>query len=268
MGNIVTTFKRFLSNKNTVTILGVLLGIIVLYVGYNYRVSNAIEKVSIPYAKKTIGSTEQITKDVVGTREVLKSLTSESKTLLTSTNAVLNTTTPYCVEIGTSVPQGAFFYQEQVVPCQSINSNAIKNMPDGYKPVTLKVDIQSTYGNSMQPGDYIDLFAKMTSDEGKIIYGQFITKLPILDVRDSNSKSIFYGTSKGGTPAYLLFGVPQELFLLISKANYVNGVTLVPVPGNASYTSEVGETVVKSEYLREQILKQTQAIPDEVIEDY
>ena len=30
MGNIVTTIKRFLSNKNTITILGVLLGIVVL----------------------------------------------------------------------------------------------------------------------------------------------------------------------------------------------------------------------------------------------
>lgn len=267
MGNIVTTIRRFLSNKNTVTILGVLLGIVVLYVGYNYRVNNAIEKVNIPYAKKTIGSTEQITQDAIGTTEVLKSLTTSNKSLIATTSGVLNSTTPYCVEIGTSVPQGAFFYKEQVVPCTSINSNAIKNMPDGYKPVTLKVDIQSTYGNSMQPGDYIDLYVKMTSDEGKVIYGEFITKLPILDVRDSNSKSIFYGTSKNGTPAYLLFGVPQELHLLISKANYVSGVTLVPVPGNASYTSEVGETVVRSEYLRNEILKKTQNIPDEVISD-
>ena len=52
MGNIVTTFKRFLSNKNTVTIIGVMLGIVVLYVGYNYRVNHAIETVSIHYAKQ------------------------------------------------------------------------------------------------------------------------------------------------------------------------------------------------------------------------
>ena len=267
MGNIVTTFKRFLSNKNTVTIIGVMLGIVVLYVGYNYRVNHAIETVSIPYAKQSIKSTEQITQDLIGTTEVLRSLVTSNKNLLSRTNQVINSTAPFCVNVGTSVPQGAFFYNEQVLPCKGINSNALKDMPDGYKAVALNVDLQSTYGNSMYPGDYIDLYVKMTSDEGKIIYGEFITKLPILDVRDSNAKSLFYGSSVSGTPALLLFAVPQELYLLISKANYVGSVELVPVPGNASYTSAPGETAVKSEYLRNQILDYTQDIPDEVIPD-
>ena len=267
MGNIVTTFRRFLSNKNTVTIIGVMLGIVVLYVGYNYRVSHAIETVSIPYAKKTIESTNQITQDLIGTTEVLRSLVTSNKTLISRTTDILNSTSPFCVQVGTSVPQGAFFYQEQVIQCSGINSNAIKNMPSGYKAVALSVNLQSTYGNSMYPGDYIDLYVKMTSDEGKIIFGEFITKLPILDVRDNNSKSLFFGSSTSGTPALLLFAVPQELFLLISKANYVNSIELVPVPGNASYTSEAGETAVSSEYLREQILRYTQDIPDEIIHD-
>ena len=49
MGNIVTTIKRFLSNKNTVTIIGVLLGLIVLYVGYNYRVKTAVSTINVPF---------------------------------------------------------------------------------------------------------------------------------------------------------------------------------------------------------------------------
>ena len=52
MGNIITTFKRFLSNKNTVTIIGVLLGLIVLYIGYNYRIKTAVSTISVPVAKK------------------------------------------------------------------------------------------------------------------------------------------------------------------------------------------------------------------------
>ena len=43
MGNLIISIKRFLGNKNTVTILGVLVGIIVLYVGYTYRVKKALE---------------------------------------------------------------------------------------------------------------------------------------------------------------------------------------------------------------------------------
>ena len=42
MGNIVATLKKFLENKNTVTILAVLAGIIILWYFYNYRVDQAI----------------------------------------------------------------------------------------------------------------------------------------------------------------------------------------------------------------------------------
>ena len=33
MNNVVTGFKKFLSNKNTVTVAGVLIAVLVLYVG-------------------------------------------------------------------------------------------------------------------------------------------------------------------------------------------------------------------------------------------
>lgn len=267
MGNIINTFKRFLSNKNTVTIIGVMLGLVVLFVGYNYRVNNAIDTQTIPYAKVTIGATTQITQDMIGTTEVLKSLVTSNKSLISSYGSIINQTTPMCVQVGTSIPQGAFFYTEQVAQCNAINNNALRNMPDGYRAVALEVNIQSTYGNSLFPNDYIDIYVRMNSAEGKIIYGEFISKLPILDVRDANSKSLFYGNSSNGTPALLLFAVPQDLYLLISKANYVPNVTLVPVPGNKSYTQAPGETAVKSEYLRNEILRYTQNIPDEVIQD-
>ena len=42
MGNIMISIKRFLGNKNTVTILGVIIGIAVLYFGYNIRVNRLL----------------------------------------------------------------------------------------------------------------------------------------------------------------------------------------------------------------------------------
>ena len=264
MGNIIATIKRFLSNKNTVTIIGVMLGIVVLYVGYNYRVKSAIDTIKIPYAKKTITATTEITSDMVGLADVLRSTVSNNKTLISNVNNVVNTATPNCVRVGTAIPQGSYFYTEQVDTCSKIPVNVFQNMPDGYKPVTLPVDIQSTYGNSMYPGDYIDLYISMR--QGLLVFGEFITKLPILDVRDSSGNSVFL-TSVPTTPTALVFAVPKELYLLLSKAKLLSGISLIPVPGNASYTSEAGSTSVSSEFLRTEIENRTAKIPDETIPD-
>lgn len=269
MGNIVTTFKRFLSNKNTVTIIGVLLGLIVLYVGYNYRVKTAISTVSVPVANKTITSRTTITKELIRQTEVLSNMVSDKKsTIIRSVNKLISDNDPYCIAIGTSIPEGGFFHEEQVVKCGSVNGNYLKNMPDGYSPVSIPVDLHKTYGNSMLPGDYIDLYARMTSDNGKLIFGKLVSKLPIMAVVDSKGQSVFdNGTI--GTPAELQFACPNELgeydlFMLLTKAILLGSgkVELIPVPGNATYTSTPGETRVDSQFLMEEILKYTEIIDE------
>ena len=63
MGNLVGTIKRFLGNKNTVTILAVLAGVIMLWYFYNYRVNQAITTIRIPYAIEAIDAGKKIESD-------------------------------------------------------------------------------------------------------------------------------------------------------------------------------------------------------------
>lgn len=274
MGNILTTFKRFLSNKNTVTIIGVLLGLVVLFIGYNYRINSAVNTMTVPVTKRSLGATTQITSDAISNMEVLASMvTNKQSNIIRSTSGIIDSTSPYCVAIGTTIPSGSFFYKDQVVKCDTIPRTVLWKMPDGYRPVSLSVDLHKTYGNSMMPNDYIDLYARMTSSDGKLIFGQLISKLPILDVRDSSGKPIFSSsTANVGAPAELLFAVPNEqdgynLYLLLQKAILLgsNKVEIIPVPGNASYTNNPGETRVTSQYLMQLILDYTADIPDESI---
>ena len=37
MNNLKASMKKFLGNKNTVTILGVIICLVILYIGYNYN---------------------------------------------------------------------------------------------------------------------------------------------------------------------------------------------------------------------------------------
>ena len=51
MGNTTNGLKKFLQNKNTVTVIGVVLAVLVLYVGYKISVKSAVNKITVPYAK-------------------------------------------------------------------------------------------------------------------------------------------------------------------------------------------------------------------------
>ena len=70
MNNLMTSIKRFLSNKNTVTIIGVLICILVLYVGYNFRIKQAIQPIRVPYANQVIQPRTLITEDMISYTEV------------------------------------------------------------------------------------------------------------------------------------------------------------------------------------------------------
>ena len=40
--NLSSSLKKFVSNKNTITIIGVVLCIIILYWGYNFRINQKV----------------------------------------------------------------------------------------------------------------------------------------------------------------------------------------------------------------------------------
>lgn len=262
MGNLMTNLKRFLSNKNTVTILGVILGIVVLYVGYNWRVNEAIELVSIPYATEAIGGKTKITSAMIGTVEVNNSFVRNNPNLITDVNKLID----QYVNYGKPVPKGSFFYTDQVVAEDELNDSAFNNIPDGFTIFPLSVDLHTTYGNSIYPGNYIDLYMKAIDDTGRLIYGKFIESIEVLAVKDSSGNHVFEAASPG-TPSELLFAVPNDMYELLMKATYIstNQIEIVPVPRNASYTANKGETRESSTYLKNFILSKSAIIPDETI---
>ena len=66
-------FKKFLQNKNTVTILGVLACILILYIGYTSRIHAKTALVDVYYANQTIQPKTLITKDMVSKTSVPQS---------------------------------------------------------------------------------------------------------------------------------------------------------------------------------------------------
>lgn len=260
MNNLLASLKRMLGNKNTVTIIGVLAGIAVILIGYNYRVNNAVKPVSVPYATtKIVGKTE-ITSEMIGQIKVSQSFIDETPTLIKNANQLIGKYVNY----DTVIPEGALFYTSQVVEEDDIPDNAFSDIPEGYTIFSLSVNLHSTYGNSIMPGNYIDLYMKATDDNGLLIFGKFIESIKVLGVRDSSGNDVFVDSTATKTPSELLFAVPDDLFLLLSKAVNLgtNSITILPVPRNKAYSEEAslkgeGATWVTSDQLQEMILSKS-----------
>lgn len=259
MGNILVKFKRFLSNKNTVTILCVLGGILVLYIGYNWRVTSATEPVRIPYAKNTLSSRHVITADDIGYMEVANTVVSKMKNVVRNSGQLIGKEVTY----GNVVQENSFFFQGDVEdPSTNQGTSALlSNIEDGYTLVYLDVNLHTTFGNAIYPGNYIDLWFEGTDGNRRFIYGKFIQSIRVLDVTDDDGNSVFETGAESRTPAQLLFAVPDELKALLEKAKLVGD--LVPVPRNKSYSENPGATEVSSSYLENFVLAQSVVIPNE-----
>ncbi len=262
MGNIGVTIKRFLGNKNTVTILGVILGIFVLIVGYNWRVKQAIEPQSVPYAKQELKANTLITVDMVGSVKVSKSMVDTTANLVTSSSQVIGKYIAYDAK----VPEGSLFYKSQLMTEEHLPNYIIKDIEDGYTVYSLGVNMDSTYANSIMPDDYIDLYFKAIDDAGLIMFAKLIESIKVIAVRDSSGKSVFSSESASSTPSKLIFAVPDELFRLLKKADYItsNSIEIIPVPRNATYTENPGETQVTSEEVKNFILSKSAYVEENI----
>ena len=256
MGSGLTKVKRFIGNKNTVTILCVVAGIAVLYIGYNYRVSSAINPTTVPYAKNTLEARHVITVDDIGYMEVNSDVVSKSDNLITNGNELVGKEVTY----GNTIQQNSLFYDGDITEPNLSPDYVLSDIEDGYTAFSLSVDTYTTYGNAIAKGDYIDLWFNGEDDTNKIIYTNLVKSIRVLDVRDSAGVSLEHANSTG-EPAELLFAVPDDMSSLLVKAQQVG--TLEPVPRNRNYTADPGETEVVSEYVVQYVLSKSVTIPDE-----
>lgn len=244
MNNLIISIKRFFKNKNTVTILGVIIILALLYFAYNRTIDNAVEPVQIPVAAKTIQPRTEITRDIINTISVpniaVKGNVIRSVAALTGKYTNVNSV----------VPEGSMFYREMIVEKNELPDSAFTEVKDGEIPVQFKVDIESTYGNSIYPGNKIDLYMKANNELGQVMIGKLFENVEVLAVKDSQGRHVFENTDEDRQPAYILFGLRQEYFILFTKAQYMQslGVELILVPHGGILPSE-GETKVSTQYL-------------------
>lgn len=256
MNEILIKLQRLIKNKNTVTILGVLVAIGILYWGYNTQISNAVKPVrNIPVATATIQPRTKITSEMISYVDIAPVVLSDN--VIRNAGAVIGKYSNY----NTVIPQGSMFYTNTLVNEEELPDSAFTQVEDGQVVYNFPVDMDTTYGNSIFPGNRIDIYMKAKNDAGQIMVGKLVENVKVLAVKDASGKHVFENTEEDRTPATIIFGVSPEINILLRKASYMDEleVELFPVPHGGT-AKEEGTTQVSTQYLKDFINANTVVI--------
>jgi len=260
----VIKLKRALKNKNTVTVICVMLIVVILLVGYQTRINGATKPIAVCYAKEEIQPRQQITDDKIGTKQIASAAV--ENTVYRNCNEVRNQYANY----NTIIPKGSMFYNGTVIPAADLPDAALRDIPNGYTLYSMQVDMNSTYMNSLLPDNYIDIYVLTKDPGGKAVVGKFLSNVKIRAVRDANGLNVFENSSERRIPSRLFIAVPDEQFLLLKRVETINQngigsrITLTPVPiaviteGDSSLTP-----TVSSKYLEEYVTALSKEVPTE-----
>lgn len=257
MENIVASAQRIIRNKNFVTIVGVILILVLLYWGYSTQINRAVEPVMVPVATQTIQPRTEITDDMV--EMVSMPSISIRNNVLTTKNLVVGKYS----NVNTVIPAGSMFYTDTVVDQSKLPDSVFVKVKKGDVVYNFDVDIESTYGNSIYPGNKIDIYMKTgNGTDEKVMLGKLVKNVEVLAVKDSSGMDVFENTSDSRSPAMLIFGVPEKINILLRKASYMDslGVELFPVPHGGTVNTS-GATEVSTQQLADYIEAHAVDIP-------
>ena len=252
--------NKFLKNKNTVTILGILVCVVILYIGYTMRINQKTALVTVYYARETIQPKTQITENMVGRMQVPESFIQGD--YYKKYTDIVGKYSNY----NTMIAAGSLFYNDLLVEEASLPDAVFYDVNEGERVVSFPVNTVSTYGNSIMPGNKVDIYVKLYQDNGKLVYGEFFENIEVLAVKDNNGKNVFESTDESRSPSYLYFSLPEAKYLLFSALNYIetNDIEVVLVPNTMKFDAEdPTATEVTSEYLYDFVLDRLQQIDNQ-----
>ncbi len=231
--------KQILSNKNTVTFIGVILIVLVLYIFYNWRVNMATSPIRVPYAVQAIAPRTKITEEMIGYVEITQT-SIKGNVLTNASTQILGMYT----NVNCQIPSGSLFYRDAVVREEELPDAFLIDLKEGEVAYDFDVSMKTTYGNSMYPGNYVDVYFRYEDDLGNKYIGKILQNVEILAVKDGAGKAVFENMSEERTPAQIILRLTDEIHYLLRKAEYITESpeeNIILVPTNASLQLNEGE---------------------------
>ena len=251
--------NSILKNKNAVTIIASVLIVIVLVVGYNFRVNNAVFMETVIYAKESIPPKTEITDGMIDKirvpREALKG------NVFVSKDQIIDPTgkTKYYTRVNTMIPQGSLIYAEQVSKEEHLPDSSLYLLGKDEMLNYITVDLLSSYSNSIKPGQYIDIYASLQYNQRNQV-ARLFKNIKVLAVKTSSGLNVFENPEEKRTPYAVYFGLPKEEDMFLKKIHTINSlgggtlednnvsisqIVLTPIPTGAKDFDESEKLEVK-----------------------
>ena len=170
----------------------------------------------------------------------------------------------------TMIASGSIFYTDLLVSEENLPDSMLYNINEGERLVSFKVNTESTYGNSIMPGNLVDVYVKLVNDNNKVVYGELLEKVEVLAVKDSSGKNVFETTEEIRVPSNIYFALPEAKYLLYSSLNYVEDyyskyeIEIVLVPNTVKYQdTDPMATEVSSDYFYDFVTSKIATIDDQ-----
>ena len=246
MENFLASAQRIMRNKNFVTIAGIIIVLILLYWGYSTQINNAVQPISVPVATSTIQPRTEITSNMVEMVQMPK-IVADKQNVIKSRDYVVGKYS----NINTVIPAHSMFYTDSVIDKEKLPDAAFVKVKKGEIVYNFRVNIESTFGNAIMPGNKIDIYMKTgNGSKEKIMIGKLVENIEVLAVKDSSGRDVFENTSETRTPSMMIFGLPTKVYYILKKAAYLNslGVELYPIPHGGTIDTS-GATEVSTQQL-------------------
>lgn len=266
MNNFGITLKKFITNKNTVTVIGVILIVLLLYWGYSSTVKKSVDPINVPVAATRLTSGHKITYDDIAYKKVSKVVLDEN--VITHSDEIVGN----FVTISVTIPQGSMFYGEWLVNEENVPGKWIENVDfaNGEEAYYFSTDAIQTLGNSVLPDSYIDIYMKAEDENGNIMVGKLLENIKVLVVHDATGNNVFADSNNIGIPSFLGFALKHDFYILLQKTERLQGLGIELILAPQGVTPQIigGENTVfvGSEILRDYIDANTVSLDDEHVE--
>ncbi len=187
---------------------------------FDVAVKNSVDYIEIPVASVLITPRTQISDSHIRMERVPSALVSDN--VYSNTEDILDLWVKYSVTLA----PGSFFYHEYVEVAENVGDHPQLMLEHGQGVASLAVDLLTSAGNTLYPGQFVDIVFTSKDKRKPIISDVIFRSVRVLAVKDRNGLDMSDPKSQK-IPAVALLALNQQDIPLFLHAQIFGDIDLI-----------------------------------------